>query len=122
MVFERLLKPVDWAKKTHKWLLHGDPRQSPIHKRWVSSSRERIQIVIIRGFGALYSLVYVILFEVYSIIAEFIVGVFADMWRSDRRHTRDLVLTVVSVISFMVKRAGGLLIWIGCFIYRSFRP
>jgi len=120
-VIDHLLKPVDWAKKTHNWLLDGDPRQSPVKKRWVSSSRERIQIVVIRGFSALYSLIYVILFQAYSILAEFVVGVFADTWRSDRRHTRDVVLTVVSVLSSIVQGIIGILVRIGQLLLGFFR-
>lgn len=99
-------------KKTRslcRWLRDGDPRQHPTTGRFVSGVREIGQTILLRTASGIYSFIYAILFQGLAIVAESIVGIFSDLWRSDRKHTRNVLRLIWSRISIiLLKIIGGL--------------
>lgn len=69
---------------------------------------EVAQTLFLRGSSALYSLGHTLLFGIWAILSEFVIGVLSDLWHSDRRHTRNFLVWLGTGIAMIL---GG--IWSG---------
>ncbi|KAA9398529.1 hypothetical protein Har1129_10015 [Haloarcula sp. CBA1129] len=82
---------------------------------------EVAQTLFLRGSSALYSLLHTVLFGIYAILSEFVIGVLSDLWHSDRRHTRNFVVWVGSGIATILRGIGKGLAKIGKVAYDSLK-
>lgn len=78
----------------------------PLSRDYTRTGESIVYIFIHRTGSAIYSVLYVLVFDGLATAAKFVVGVLSDFWHSDYRYGRYLaglvasgIKTVVSVLS-----------------------
>lgn len=99
-------------KSLYRWWLNGNSKKHPLTGKYVSALREQTQTVILRASYAIYSLTYAMIFEVFAVLVEAIVGIFSDLWHSDRKHTRHFFGWIFSGLSSLVRWIIDFFKWI----------
>lgn len=108
-MFDWLREKSNKLKSLFGWLIDGYPEKHPITGEYVSTRREQIQTVLRQGIHAVYSLLRTILLDILAVPVEFVVGVATDFYHSDRRHTRNLALTLFSIVAYPFQFAFNVL-------------
>ncbi|TMT79056.1 hypothetical protein E2L06_20310 [Haloterrigena sp. H1] len=70
----------------------------PFTRDYTRTGESLIYIFIHRTGSAIYSVLYVLIFDGLATVAQFVVGMFSDLWHSDYRYGRYVVALLAAGI------------------------
>ncbi|OAQ51489.1 hypothetical protein HTG_18965 [Natrinema mahii] len=76
----------------------GSRMTRPFTRDYTRTGESLIYIFIHRTGSAIYSVLYVLIFDGLATVAQFVVGVFSDLWHSDYRYGRYAVALLAAGI------------------------
>lgn len=74
----------------------------PFSRDYTRTGESLVYIIVYRTGSAIYSLLYVLIFDGLATVARFVAGVLSDLWHSDYRYGRYIAGLVASGIKVIV--------------------
>jgi hypothetical protein len=90
-----------------EWLVDGNPKQSPVLKRFVSLRQERVHILIQTTASVLYSVLLAAVLGI-GAVGRFVLDIGLAMRRSDRKHGRDILRRIWAGLGWVASMISSL--------------